>query len=314
MGKSDKNKKSVGEVINKEYSITKSSNLVLDGVLTYRDDQPMNGPVVVFVHGTLSSYDHNFTNELTTKLANEFGIRSFRYNSRFDKTEEEPDHRYKFSGYEDDLDDIEAVTAALIADNFLPWCYFGHSRGANDILLYAERKLSDKYQQVCNHDDDLKLNQWLEQFYHNSNGVVLDKSKIALIAAAPRFDMTKMPESIFSVEQLEQLVTDGNCTWETQRGNLLVLKEDYDVVTKVMNMSNVVANIPSNVPILLLHGTDDELIPVTDADLYKAARPSIDVCIVDKARHAFRGKKQNKVLLATVSDWLKQQQEKIFDY
>jgi alpha-beta hydrolase superfamily lysophospholipase len=69
-------------------------------------------------------------------------------------------------------------------------------------------------------------------------------------------------------------------------------------------MGKAVETIPACVPILLLHGTDDELIPCEDAQAYKAARESIDVTIVDGARHAFRGKKQLKQLLTVCTEWL----------
>ena len=54
----------------------------------------------------------------------------------------------------------------------------------------------------------------------------------------------------------------------------------------------------------MLHGTDDELIPVEDAHSFKEARTDIDSTIIEGARHAFRGKKQLKQLLNTVSTWL----------
>ena len=79
---------------------------------------------------------------------------------------------------------------------------------------------------------------------------------------------------------------------------------DADVTNKEMDMAATVAAIPASVPILLLHGTDDELIPVADADAYKAARPAIEVTIVEGARHAFRGKKQLKQLLTVCTDFI----------
>ena len=45
--------------------------------------------------------------------------------------------RYKFSGYEDDIDDLKTVIRQLRKDGFTPFCLFGHSRGANDVLIYS---------------------------------------------------------------------------------------------------------------------------------------------------------------------------------
>lgn len=76
-------------------------------------------------------------------------------------------------------------------------------------------------------------------------------------------------------------------------------------------MKDVLSSIPSTVPILLLHGTDDELINTIDAYSYKENRESIDLHIIDGARHAFRGKKQLKQLLTVVTDFVDVNYKKI---
>lgn len=65
-----------------------------------------------------------------------------------------------------------------------------------------------------------------------------------------------------------------------------------------MDMAVVLSQIPAETPILLLHGTDDELIPLEDAKGFKDTRPSLELVVVEGARHAFRGKKQLKAFLA----------------
>ena len=87
-------------------------------------------------------------------------------------------------------------------------------------------------------------------------------------------------------------------------GDLYVTKDDAEVVLSTLNMKSVVSSIPCTVPILLLHGTDDELISLDDAKSYKEERSSIDLMIIEGARHAFRGKKQLKQFLSTVTDWI----------
>ena len=109
-----------------------------------------------------------------------------------------------------------------------------------------------------------------------------DNTKIALAAAAPRFNM----KTIFTDNQLNTIQSNGSCIWTTQRGDLNVTKEDLFITDSIMDMNKVIQKIPEKIPILLLHGTDDELIPVADASSYKDCRDSID-----QARHAFRGKK-----------------------
>ena len=119
--------------------VRETSGEVLSGVLTWSSQQPKLGPITVWVHGTLSEATHNFTNELAQRLAKEFGVRSYRYNSRFHATEKEPHHRYRFSGFEDDIDDMRNVVRTLTREGFEVWGLVGHSRGANDALIYASR-------------------------------------------------------------------------------------------------------------------------------------------------------------------------------
>ena len=70
------------------------------------------------------------------------------------------------------------------------------------------------------------------------------------------------------------------------------------VMVAEMDMAMVLSQIPAEIPILLLHGTDDELIPLEDANSFKDVRPSTELVVVEGARHAFRGKKQLKAFLA----------------
>jgi dipeptidyl aminopeptidase/acylaminoacyl peptidase len=141
---------------------------------------------------------------------------------------------------------------------------------------------------------------------------LLDENNIIIIVAAPRYDMKKMSTTIFSIEQLEQINNNGYCDWNTTRGVLKVTKDDINITNENMNMLNVINNISLNIPILLLHGTDDELISLNDAKLYKENRDSIDLVIIENARHAFRGKKQNKVLLTTIKDWIQKKYSTFF--
>ena len=296
-----KNNKPVVKSIDFSYSVVKDSGFVLDGTITVREGEPQVGPIIIFAHGTLSSANHNFTDDLTQKLSNELGMRSYRFNFRFDKSDAEPEHRYKFSGYEDDVSDLEAVVAALRADGYSPWCFFGHSRGSNDVLLYAARHTSGRNCSPCELDGESKSENTESE---ESSPLSFSSLGLAVVVAAPRFDMSRMSKTIFSAEQIEAALETGCAVWSTQRGDLQLRREDLVVTDHLMDMDTVVNSIPAEEPILLLHGTDDELIPVQDASMFQKARSSIDVSIIDGARHAFRGKKQNKVLLSTVTEWL----------
>ena len=287
------------EFVEIDYDVIRPSGYVLRGTSTYPAGESSHGPCVVFLHGTMSNRNHNFVPELCNKLIKDHGIRSFRYDSRFDKSEHEPEHRYKFSGYADDLDDLECVIRHLKKNNFIPFCLFGHSRGANGALLYASsRLLKDPNSDSPSSDEEYLAS--------------LDPTKLCCVVASPRFNMPMMLTTLFTQEQIDTLHSEGQFPWPNDKADLVVTKTDADVVCKEMDMGRSVMLIPEQVPILLFHGTDDELIPVDDAGCYKAARESINVQIVDGARHAFRGKKQLKHLLTSATEFIGNSHKEIF--
>lgn len=297
-----------------EFNIVRPSGLTLEGTLTVPSNEKREGPVVVFMHGTMSNRNHNFVPELATKLVKDHGIRSYRFDFRLGKTDAEPDHRYKFSGYKDDLDDMEVAMAQLKAAGYTPFCLFGHSRGANDALLYASTRIAADDDRACAETVFASLSALsisgegsadaaTAPATPTSDDVLLNPAKLAIVVAAPRFNMPNMLTTLFPPEKISLLPTDGQFPWSDELGTY-VTQADADVVCKEMDMSKTLGAIPAGVPILLLHGTDDELIPVADAEAYQAARPSIEVTIVDGARHAFRGKKQLKLLLTKCSEWI----------
>jgi len=136
------NKVPTFEVEEVQYDILRPSGHILEGTLTMPKDSQKAGPVILFLHGTHSNRNHNFVPELCTKLVKDHGIRSYRFDFRVGPTAAEPDHRYKFSGYNDDLSDLECVVQSLVQAGFQICGIFGHSRGANDALLYASSHLT----------------------------------------------------------------------------------------------------------------------------------------------------------------------------
>jgi pimeloyl-ACP methyl ester carboxylesterase len=191
------------------FNVTRPSGRVLEGTLTV-PKKGFKGPCVLFVHGTLSDRNHNFVPDLCTKISKDVGCATYRYDSRFSACEEEPHHRYSFSGYAHDIDDMKCVIQALSVEGFEVFCLFGHSRGANDVFLLAA-------EEAIKHDSDDTL-------------VHLNTSKLALIAAAPRFHMPRMLTTLFSEEHISTLDSESHFPWETQRGALVVTREDAAVV------------------------------------------------------------------------------------
>ena len=292
------------------FNVERSSGRILEGFITAPSGKHQPGFITVWMHGTMSDYNHNFTQDLANKMCKDHGICSYRFNLRYHSTENEPDHRYRFSGFDDDIDDMRYVVRALKKAGYEVWALIGHSRGANDALIYASRYYHSSISLSKSSDSVATLASMIDNNSNNggaqvedNDDLMIDVGKLAVVSIAPRFNMKRMPKCIFSSDQLSELEVTGKFTWETQRGPLEVTREDVAIVNK-MDMKEIVTSIPASVPVLMLHGSEDELIPVEDAHAFKKARESIDLTVVEGARHAFRGKKQLKLLLNTVSTWL----------
>lgn len=242
----------------------------------------------MLLHGLLSNRDHNFAPALAEALSKATGSAVYRFDCRFSpEPEKEPEYRYRFSGFLDDVDDLLVVLRHLKADGYAPWCLVGHSRGANVALLAGA--------------DEEILN-------------LFPNRRPLLCSLAARFTMPDMFRRIFSEEQ-QRAVDDPACghefVWESKRGSLVVLKADADVVREKMDMKSVVQKgIPADVPILHVHGQDDEVISIEDAKNFvparKEAHPDCDaeMVVVEGSRHAFAGKKPSRTLIETVVAWV----------
>ena len=202
-------------VVQKELNVTRPSGFQLKGTLSYREDQTPVGPVLIFLHGTMSSADHNFVPDLASKLSKEMGIRTYRFDFRFSQNEFEPQHRYKFSGYADDVDDLNAVIRSLSLDGFLVWGLIGHSRGSNDALIYARdisrQSLCSAKPKSFHHAPssssviDLAIETDLvaiEESVKAESGMYPDPQRFCVVACAPRFNMPNMLTTLFNAEQI----------------------------------------------------------------------------------------------------------------
>lgn len=63
------------------------------------------------------------------------------------------------------------------------------------------------------------------------------------------------------------------------------------------------AVVQAGVPLLVVHGLEDRVVPVSDADDIAAAAESVSMCLVEGADHRFSGKRQLKVLVDDVVDF-----------
>lgn len=290
------------------YDVCRASGVVLPGALCRRSASPggTTVPAIIFCHGLLSHRDHNFAPSLAEALVRETGCAVFRFDFRCSAADaREPVYRYRFSGFEDDLDDLGVVVRQLRRDGMQPWLLLGHSRGANDVLLFASQhhELMATPSATPVGDDAPAASSSA-----STSGVAALSSKrlppFTVIAVSARFHMPAMYTRIIADEIKARVASEGLSPWPTKKGDFVVTADDVRIVSEDMDMGKAVASIPPHVRILLCHGTEDEIIPVSDAHAFLAARPSIDLKIVEGAKHPFSGKPAMRALVQTVTAWV----------
>lgn len=261
------------------FDAVRPSGYVLGGVLEQVTGSDSRHAIVL-CHGLLSNRDHNFAPALSTALARATGHAVLRFDFRFEAAPDlEPTFRYRFSGFADDVDDLGVVLRALTAAGWRPWLLVGHSRGANDVLLFGGS--SDAVAASLPPGDD-------------------GAPRIAIAALSARFDMPAMFPRLFPAATVATIDAGGVAAWESKRGALVVTPDDVAVVRTQMDMGAAVAAIPAGVPVLLVHGADDVVIPAADTAGFQAARPSLELVVIPGAKHAFAGKVPTRTLLDTV--------------
>lgn len=269
-----------------EVAAARPSGVVLPGALlrpAAAAGSPGSVPCIVMLHGVLSHRDHNFAPALAEALFKTTGHAIYRFDFRFaPEPDKEPDFRYRFSGFADDIDDLRVVIAHLKATGYAPWCLVGHSRGANDVLIAAAELASmftDSDAAAGSAAVDASVcagaGAALAPLATSAVSSLSRPPRLAVAALAARFTMPQMFARLFSPEQqaaVDDPVQGCRFVWASKRGDLLVTQDDADVVRCRMDMGVTVRRIHPAVPILHMHGDGDEVIPVADAALFLSAR------------------------------------------
>ncbi|KAJ1968233.1 hypothetical protein IWQ62_001370 [Dispira parvispora] len=139
-----------------------------------------------------------------------------------------------------------------------------------------------------------------------------------LVDVAGRFDMSQSPMLRFTEEQTQLLKTKGEFEWLKygldQNRSYIIRQRDLDERDRI-DMS-VVRNIDFNrVQVLLVHGDQDEVVPVTEAQryydtmaesetLHHQPSPKLTMEILPKATHSFIENHERDILVETVRKWL----------
>lgn len=235
------------------------------------------------LHGLLSDKDHNFAPELARRVAAHLALNVVRFDFRSAADPRaEPEYRYRFCGFEEDVDDVRVVAEQVWGGGLSLGpvrAVLGHSRGANVAIMAVAT-------------------------WHEACGPTP-----LCIAIAPRFDMPGMLAK-FDPSAVAALLAPGRpldaaFEWETKRGPVAVTRADVEYV-QGLRMEPFLAQLPQGHPLLLLHGTADVTIPHADSVSMSGAREGggTEFHSVEGAAHTFGRTRHTEAVVALVCSFL----------
>lgn len=215
------------------------------------------------LHGLFTDRNHDFAEILAAAICSSTGLCVYRFDFRSHR-----DPAWIFPGYEGDLNDVKIVINMLHSRLSLSVAAIvGHSKGANVALMHAAEQAEAGL--AC----------------------------VPTVVLAPRFHMSGMPSSLFSPAELASLKGPGaveTFSWTPRSGGTVIITQKMLDAVSSIDMLTVVNRIPDALPVLLLHGSKDKTIPVTDAEAFTAARPLIKKLIL-RTSHVFSDERAKMV-------------------
>ena len=112
----------------------------------------------------------------------------------------------------------------------------------------------------------------------------------------------------FGKEKMEELRRTGRLHFES-RGRDLELKENFFTDLQKFNLRETVQIFEP--PLLVVHGDQDEIIPVENAQEVRHLNPHADVEIVTGADHMFSDPEHRRHIAETVAKWFKSRFEAV---
>ncbi|CEP02976.1 unnamed protein product (mitochondrion) [Plasmodiophora brassicae] len=237
----------------------------LHGVLRDHVDGLCND-VVVVCHGLLAHSDWRWIPTLTAQVCARLRCRAFR----FDFTGcGRSAGTWQLCAYARQTDDLRAAVQYLRQQGLRVACIMGHSMGGNTALLYAARF------------GDVPV----------------------IVNISGRCDMQRGLFEKFSEAQLHDLHHTGSFYWRVKTRTYNVTQRSIDERLR-LNMAEEAAKIPDTVRVLTVHGTDDDVVHISDAHALSRCIANHDLITIEGADHVFsRG--SDVAMMDAIVEWLK---------
>ncbi|KAJ1979294.1 hypothetical protein H4R33_005755 [Dimargaris cristalligena] len=219
-------------------------------------------PILVICHGLLNTRYSRVVRALAVGLPYHACIFDFRGNG-------DSSGNTRYGNYLEEAEDLRRVVHFLQHNlGYRVAGFMGHSKGASVMFMYAVQ-----YAAL----DGLWGSQKKEEKENiaatplSSTGVAGGEPPLLLVDVAGRFDMTQAPMLRFTAEQQRSLQEQGECVWThygPDRDRPYIVRQ-RDLDERSATAMGAVRDLDmTRSRVLLVHGEDDDVVPVSEAQLY----------------------------------------------
>lgn len=221
--------------------------------------------LVILCHGFRSSKDDEIILNLTAALTSK-GLGVFRFDFSGNG---ESEGVFQFGSYWKEAEDLHAVVLYFSEQKYEISAIVGHSKGGDDVLLYASR-------------------------YRDVHTVVNLSGRFALDRGIERF---------LGKDFIQRIKKDGFIDVVDKTGKVAFRVTEESLMDRLnIDMHAACLSIDKECRVFTVHGSADEIIPVEDALEFAKLIPSHKLHIIEGANHCYT--EHQEELATTVVDFL----------
>uniref|UniRef100_A0A0D6R8A1 Serine aminopeptidase S33 domain-containing protein n=1 Tax=Araucaria cunninghamii TaxID=56994 RepID=A0A0D6R8A1_ARACU len=207
--------------------------------------------LAVFCHGFRSCKEHNPLAGLATTLTSD-GISTFRFDFSGNG---ESKGQFLYGNYWKEVEDLQSVVLYFTGKERKVNTIIGHSKGGNCVLLYASK-------------------------YHDIVDTVINISG--------RYALEKGIEERLGKDFKHRINEDGFFDVKDKLGNMAYRVTKESLMDRLQtDMKSAALSIARSCRVLTIHGSKDEIIPVTDAFEFDKLIPNHTLHVIDGADHVY---------------------------
>lgn len=219
--------------------------------------------LVVLCHGFLSSKDDGTLVNLSSSLSSE-GISSFRFDFSGNG---ESEGQFLYGSYWKDVEDLRAVLVYFRGKGHKVDTVIGHSKGGNAVLLYAS-----KYPDIS-----------------------------TVINISGRFALDRGIKGRLGKDFKHRIHEYGFIDVKDKSGNVLYRVTKESLMDRLLTDTKSAAlSIPKSCRVLTIHGSKDEIVPVTNAFEFDKLIANHSLHVIEEADHNYT-RHQDDVVYSVLS-------------